>query len=525
MTADQKIDPCCNDNTLRRSLDDQLTQQQEEELMRHLSDCVACRTRLDSLAADRHSWYQIRSILREENWRTRRPHSDGDALQDSIAAAALPGAADLSDELDGRTFNPPDFSVDFLEPSLQDDSLGRLGNIEILGFIGQGAHGVVLRGYQRDLNRIVAVKVMAPHLATVAAARKRFAREARAAAAIVHAHVMPILQVDSSRQLPFLVMPCLDCESLQERLDRDGALPLPEVLRIGLQVARGLEAAHAQGVVHRDVKPAKILLERGVERAMLTDFGLARAVDDATLTRTGLIAGTPGYMSPEQARGEPVDTRSDLFSLGSVLYAACSGRPPFRAETTYGILRRVTDDVPRPIRELNPEIPEWFVAIVTRLHCKSACDRLQSAGETAELLEKCLAHVQRPDEIALPNTVLSMISPESGASPSWWRRRKAIMDRVVMAVIVLIILLTAISTGAYLLRPADTVPRQAAIPPTHRPVEDGEDPPLVEKAPAEAHPEVRFEKVPFDVRWNDALEPDLRSLNVEIESLLKATSP
>ena len=119
----------------------------------------------------------------------------------------------------------------------------------------------------------------------------------------------------------------------------------------------GLAAAHAQGLVHRDVKPANILLADGVERVKLTDFGLACAADDASLTKTGIIAGTPPYMSPEQARGESVDQRSDLFSLGSVLYAMCTGRVLFRAETSYGVLRRVTDEEPRPIREINPDIP------------------------------------------------------------------------------------------------------------------------------------------------------------------------
>ena len=169
-----------------------------------------------------------------------------------------------------------------------------------------------------------------------------------------------------------------------------------------MQVAKGLAAAHAQGLVHRDVKPANILLERGVERVMLTDFGLARAVDDATLTRSGLIAGTPHYMSPEQARGEGVDTRSDLFSLGSVLYAMTTGRPPFRAETTYGILLRVTDDAPRAIRELHPEIPDWFDGIVLRLLHKSADERFESADEIAQLLEDCLAHAQQPEAFSLP---------------------------------------------------------------------------------------------------------------------------
>ncbi len=161
------------------------------------------------------------------------------------------------------------------------------------------------------------MKVLAPQLAVSAAARKRFAREAQATAAILHPNVMPILTVHSSGKLPFIVMPYVACESLQQRLDRVGSLELIDILRIGMQTANGLAAAHAQGLVHRDVKPANILLEISVEKVMLTDFGLARAIDDASITRTGIIAGTPLYMSPEQARGEPVDARSDLFSLGT----------------------------------------------------------------------------------------------------------------------------------------------------------------------------------------------------------------
>src|SRR5207249_4714034 len=127
-------------------------------------------------------------------------------------------------------------------------------------------------------------------------------------------------------------------ESLQQRLDRAGPLALEEILHIALQTAAGLAAAHEQGLIHRDVKPANILLD-SVDHVKLTDFGLARAVDDASLTQTGVIAGTPQYMAPEQARGTTLDHRADLFSLGSVLYAMCTGRPPFRAPTTLAVIK------------------------------------------------------------------------------------------------------------------------------------------------------------------------------------------
>ena len=194
--------------------------------------------------------------------------------------------------------------LDFLSPPSHPEMLGQLGRYQIEQVIGAGGMGIVLKGFDTDLNRPVAVKVLAPHLAHSGAARQRFAREARAAAAVVHEHVVAIYNVESEEETPFLVIQYVPGRSLQDRVDQDGPLAAEEILRIGMQAAAGLAAAHAQGVIHRDVKPANILLESGVERALLTDFGLARAADDASLTHSGIVAGTPHYMSPEQARGE-----------------------------------------------------------------------------------------------------------------------------------------------------------------------------------------------------------------------------
>jgi serine/threonine protein kinase len=374
----------CDRDLLRKSLDDALSDVQEEELSRHLSECADCQHELERLAAEQGEWSKVGSVLKRE-------------------AASSPPTAHFPDEpVDQHDEIAADFAVDFLEPSPAPEAMGRLAEIDIIEVIGRGGMGIVLKGFQPELKRMVAVKVLAPHLAASGAARQRFAREAQAAAAIMHPNVMPIFTVQSTGKLPFLVMPYVDCESLEERIVRAGPLALTDILRIGTQTARGLAAAHAQGLVHRDVKPANILLEKGVERVMLTDFGLARAVDDASLTRTGLIAGTPQFMSPEQAQGEPIDSRSDLFSLGSVLYMMATGRRPFRAETTLGILRRIVETEPRPISDVNREIPTWFAAIVEKLHAKSPEARFASAGEIAELLEGCLAHVQQPTAAPLP---------------------------------------------------------------------------------------------------------------------------
>jgi WD40 repeat protein len=302
----------------------------------------------------------------------------------------------------------------FLAPPGRPDSLGRLGPYEVSEVLGRGGMGVVLKGFDAKLQRVVAIKVMAPPLAVSAGARRRFLREARAAAAVRNEHVIDIHAVEEADGLPYLVMEYVAGVSLQERLDRTGPLELPEILRIGAQVAAGLAAAHAQGLIHRDVKPANILLENGVERVKLTDFGLARAADDASLTQSGVVAGTPQYMAPEQARGEAVDHRADLFSLGCVLYALCTGRPPFRAEGAMAVLKRVCEEAPRPVREINPEVPDWLAEIISRLHAKDPAERFASAAEVGGLLSKHLAHLQQPALVTLPESMAPVPRLTSG---------------------------------------------------------------------------------------------------------------
>jgi serine/threonine protein kinase len=284
--------------------------------------------------------------------------------------------------------------LSFLLPSANPDLLGQLGPYEVQKVIGKGGFGIVLKAFDARLHRVVAIKVLSPAYAAVGSARKRFSREARAAAAVKNVHVVGIHDVQGDADPPYFVMEYVDGISLQDKIDRHGALGITEILRIGLQIAEGLAAAHAQGLVHRDIKPANILLENGVERVKITDFGLARAVDDASLTQSGTLAGTPMYMSPEQAEGLPIDHRSDLFSLGTVLYAMCTGHPPFRASGTHAVIHRVIEASPRPIREVNNEVPAWLADIIAKLHAKQPVDRFQTAAEVAELLGRRLADVQ-----------------------------------------------------------------------------------------------------------------------------------
>jgi serine/threonine protein kinase len=375
-----------------------LPEHDQEELTTHLDSCLTCRQTLDELATEGESWSELARKLGP------KPAADP-ALEQAIREIKgvspplyLPPASGGDTEGGTQPFGSArdDKELAFLSPPDKPGHFGRLAHYDVTEVIGRGGMGIVLKAFDSALRRVVAIKVLAPALATSGAARERFLREARAAAAVTHDHIVTIHAVDEANGMPYLVMQFISGISLQERLDKSGPLELKEILRIGMQTAGGLAAAHAQGLIHRDIKPANILLENGVERVKITDFGLARAVDDASLTQSGVVAGTPQYMAPEQARGDPLDHRADLFSLGSVLYAMCAGRPPFRAESAMAVLRRVSEDTPRSIPDINPEIPSWLVALIAKLHAKKPSQRYQSAAQVAELLERHLGELQQP---------------------------------------------------------------------------------------------------------------------------------
>lgn len=313
----------------------------------------------------------------------------------------------------------PEADLSFLAPSSEAGTLGRLDHYEVLEVVGRGGTGVVLRARDTKLLRMVAIKVLTAPLAASGSARQRFVREARAAAAVRNDHVIAIHAVCDDGPVPYLVMEFIEGCNLESLIRRSGPLEVQEVLRIGIQIACGLAAAHKQGLIHRDVKPANILLENGFQRVKLTDFGLALAADDASLTQSGIIAGTPLYMAPEQAAGETIDARSDLFSLGSVLYEMCTGRPAFRAPTTLAVIRRVCNDTPRPIREVNPEIPEALCRLIEQLHVKKPSDRPAAAKDVAASLTSLLASVQGQGPVAISSHAIPSSPPPRRAARPW----------------------------------------------------------------------------------------------------------
>jgi len=308
--------------------------------------------------------------------------------------------ADLNVTQERSKVTPP-FS--FLGPPSGRGGIGTLGHYEVLQLLGRGAFGLVFKAFDERLHRFVAIKVLDPQLVTTSPPRKRFLREARAAAAVKHENVVQVYAVEE-QPLPYMVMEFVDGKSLQELMDGTGPFELPDILHLGRQMAAGLAAAHEKGLIHRDIKPGNILIESGIEqRVKITDFGLARAADDASLTRSGIISGTPMYMAPEQAQGLPLDHRADLFSLGSVLYQMASGRPPFRASTTVAVLRRVADEMPRPIKDIMPTVPDWYCKIVAKLHAKRPEDRFQSAREVADLFARNQAAIQENGRAVSPS--------------------------------------------------------------------------------------------------------------------------
>jgi serine/threonine protein kinase len=381
-----RISVCPGPAVLKRLLDGSLPVPEQEMIEHHLNTCEACQGRLDALTDNDDLPSQMANLRQASSPDSPHLKRVMEVLKDEIE----PGS-----EVTDSVVSAHSETLGFLDPPETPGEIGRIGPYRVQVVLGQGGMGIVLKAFDPILHRAVAIKILVPQLATSSAARQRFAREARAAAAIRNEHVVAIHSVDEWKGLPYLVMEFIPGSSLQARIDRSAPLDLNSILRIGMQAAKGLAAAHAQGLVHRDIKPSNILLENCVERVKITDFGLARAVDDASLTQSGVVAGTPLFMAPEQARCETLDHRADLFSLGAVLYAMCTGRSPFRAPTTLGVLKRVCDDQHRPIREVNPDIPEWLSRIVDRLLAKDPKDRFQTARDVVNVLEKHLARRQR----------------------------------------------------------------------------------------------------------------------------------
>ena len=267
----------------------------------------------------------------------------------------------------------------------------------VLALLGEGGMGRVYLGEHVKMNRQCAIKVMSPTLVNDAESLQRFAREASNAARILHPNVAAVFDYGESDKIIYLVMEYVDGESLSTILAREGALEPRRAIDLARQIADGLHAAHELGIVHRDLKPDNVIVAHsrsGKEIPKVVDFGIAKALTEApqdALTRSGLVIGTPEYMSPEQLLGDPVDARADIYSLGCILYQMLTGAPAFSADTREQMIRRRLHEAPPHLREVLPELPSRLDTLIVHMLARSPGDRLASAAEARDQLDPALA--------------------------------------------------------------------------------------------------------------------------------------
>ena len=342
----------------------------------HLAECPGCGDALRSLQIDDTF---VRCVEQSGSMDELREYG---TPCDGQLAAVIQRLEKISLDTPSSTCQPNldarRQEVESLLGPATDQALGQLARYRLLRPLGAGGMGVVYQAEDTKLGRLVALKILRPSLGNVA--RQRFLQEARAAATIEDGNVVQIYDVGMHGRLAYLAMQWLDGETLAERLEREQIVAPGDVTEIGGRIAMGLAAAHREKLIHRDVKPANIWLAADHPQVRILDFGLARCVDDdVLLTETGMIAGTPAYMSPEQAQGRSIDERSDLFSLGAVMYHMLTGRLPFQADNALATLRAIQDDTPPSPRQLDLNVPAWLSDLVMDLLEKDPRQRPVSA--------------------------------------------------------------------------------------------------------------------------------------------------
>lgn len=263
--------------------------------------------------------------------------------------------------------------------------------------LGRGATGTVYGAYDPELDRRIAIKILSPELAALPEARKRFLREARAAAGLQHDHLMPVFAVHQDTPYPCLTMPLLEGETLQQKIDREGPLPDELLIELARQITSALQCAHHQKILHRDLKPSNIFFETTTQRAIVMDFGLARSLHQPSdLTVSGAIAGTPEFLAPEQIDDEPhLTPATDLYGLGATLYTLASCRPPFSAQSLTGLLKKVATAAPEPLQNR----PSWFNKLILSLLSKEASQRPSSAEKVLQFLSSEDSPSQKPHDL------------------------------------------------------------------------------------------------------------------------------
>jgi hypothetical protein len=346
-------------------------------------------------------------------------------------------SVDVRDQAETSTTSAPSAC----SPRALPDTGAMFGRYRIIAELGRGGMGIVYRARDTQLDRDVALKTARPD---VAGTTGRFLREARAMAAVRHDHVVEVYDYGEENNVRFVAMPLLAGETLAARLLRQSPLTVAELVRIGRELAEGLAAVHERGLIHRDLKPSNVWLEAPHGRVKLLDFGLARDPHaDGSVTSPGAIVGTPAYMSPEQVNGLDLDARSDLFSLGSILYLAATGQDAFAEPTRTATLRAIGEKASPPARTVNPAVPRGLSDLIERLHHKSPAGRPASAAEVAKELGRLAASPEGPTTDWLAGR----------RRPGWSRR-----DRIVAAAACgLLLILAALVAYSAMIGPRETI--------------------------------------------------------------------
>ena len=359
-------------------------------LLEHLGDCSYCQNQLAELAGD-SSWIEDLQISQTA---PRHPDQTKAAVDETELANVMERMSARTETAITATGTPKGLSFDGLPFTQQLVAGRRFGPYEIQSRLGAGGMSVVFTAHDHVLDRQVAIKFLSAELENSKSARQRFLREAKSAAAVENDFIVPIYSADEVDGFPFLVMSLIKGQSLQQRIDTSNPLTIEQTVRIGIQITKGLKAFHSRGLVHRDLKPSNILLQKPDNRVRITDFGLAKCTDDNQLTKSGTVLGTPNYMSPEQAMGQQVDSRSDIYGLGAILYACVTGRAPFEGPTSLQILNQLRERPPHSILDLKPDTPPWLVQVIEKLMSRAPDNRYQSAGEIIDALSQ---HSQTTD--------------------------------------------------------------------------------------------------------------------------------
>jgi serine/threonine protein kinase/Leucine-rich repeat (LRR) protein len=508
---------CPQRDDYKRLIHGELPPSDVQRLSQHLAGCSSCAAAVQTLLSED----TLLSALRGTT-------VDAPPLHEEVPAhltrrlLALPAQ---SPSQWGCIGTPSQTSI--LDPAQAPDEIGRLGSYRVLKVLGSGGMGIVFQAQDVHLKRVVALKVMKPEAASKPGAKERSLREAQLAAALEHEHIVRIYQVGEERGVPYLAMQWLRGMSLEERLKRSGPPSIPEVLRLGRQIARGLAAAHARGLIHRDIKPSNLWLEElegepGTsaprDHVKILDFGLARAVEDAAhLTQSGVIVGTPAYMAPEQARGEKVDYRCDLFSLGVVLYQLCTRRLPFRSGSTMAVLSALAMDTPKPVGDLNPAVPPDLAALVMQLLTKDPTRRLDPAADVARRLADieagCTVSPSPVQPVEPPNPWADIHLAESG-SPLAIARGSPPARRFLVAAAVLFVLFGGLLLGGQIIiKIYDDKGRKAVeltVPEGGKAVVEKDGKPIATLPGATESPEKRKDDKPQDKKV-PVTDPDRRA--------------